>query len=86
MVKALFVKVDALVSPEAVPSITVPPLFNKPFPSALRMIYKAALSLTDPEGFKNSALARTLEFVCFDTERILMSEVFPEVVSLRNFS
>ena len=55
----------------AVPSTIVPPGFIKPFSRASSIIYFAALSLTLPPGFINSAFPRILHPVnsekCFNS-------------------
>lgn len=61
----------------AVPSTTVPPGFNCPSSSAFLTTYSAALSLTLPPGFWNSALPRTLQPVSSERRFSRTSGVLP---------
>src|SRR5271170_8113813 len=57
----------------------IPPGRNRPRSSASVMIANAARSLTEPPGFKNSALPRIVHRVISDARRSLISGVFPTV-------
>src|SRR3990172_1708104 len=61
----------------AVPSTTRPPGSIAPRASASRMMYLAARSLTDPPGFRNSALPRMSQPVCSEALRSRISGVLP---------
>ena len=61
----------------AVPSTMVPPFFMSPFCRASSKIYFAALSLTEPPGFMNSALPYILQPVSSEKYSSLISGVFP---------
>src|SRR6185295_3061436 len=61
----------------AVPSTIVPPGSSSPRFSASRMMYRAARSLTDPPGLRNSALPRISQPVSSEGPRRRMSGVLP---------
>ena len=61
----------------AVPSTTSPPGLNNPLSSASRIMAFAARSLTEPPGFKNSALPKILQPVNSDAFRSFISGVLP---------
>src|SRR5512144_620240 len=63
----------------AVPSTTVPPGFSAPLCSAARIIHSAARSLTEPPGFRNSALPRISQPVSAESLPSLISGVLPTV-------
>jgi hypothetical protein len=63
----------------AVPSTMTPPGRSAPRSSASLMIASAARSLTEPPGFKNSALPRIVQPVSSEARRSLMSGVLPTV-------
>src|SRR5687768_5115283 len=61
----------------AVPSTTTPPGWRSPRCSASRIMYFAARSLTEPPGFRNSALPSTVQPVSSDALRSRISGVLP---------
>src|SRR5215510_1786601 len=63
----------------AVPSTMTPPGRIRPLASASFTMASAARSLTEPPGFRNSALPRIVQPVSSDALRSLMSGVLPTV-------
>ena len=61
----------------AVPSTTVPPLAINFFSWASLIKARAALSFTDPPGFKNSAFPKLLQPVFSDAALNFINGVFP---------
>src|SRR5215813_13148230 len=61
----------------AVPSTMTPPGLISPFASASAMIASAARSLTEPPGFRNSALPRIVQPVSSEALRSRISGVLP---------
>ena len=69
----------------AVPSTIVPPGRRRPFASASRIIYRAALSFTDCPGFTNSALPKIEQPVASEAALSLIKGVFP-MLEARSFA
>jgi hypothetical protein len=69
----------------AVPSITVPPGCRRPRRSAFSTTKRAARSLTEPPGFWNSALPRTLQPVSSERRLRRMSGVLPIARASQNW-